>query len=264
MAGDERGVAMAQLKSPGEIEMMREAGRVVARALSAVEAHAAVGVTLKELDDVAAAVITGAGAKSAFLDYHPKWAPTPFAGVICASVNNAVVHGIPDGRQLRDGDLVSVDCGAFLDGWCGDAAVSFVVGEAHSADIDLIAATQAALLRGIEAAQPGGRMGDIGHAIEGPARAAGYGMLENHGGHGIGRAMHEAPQVPNEGRAGRGMKLAAGLVIAIEPMLIRGGDDRYVHAPDGWELRSASGARAAHFEHTVAITAEGPRILTAL
>ncbi|WP_020106164.1 type I methionyl aminopeptidase [Nocardia sp. 348MFTsu5.1] len=253
-----------QLKSPGEIEMMREAGRVVARALSAVEAEAAVGSTLTQLDDVAAAVIKGAGAKPAFLNYHPKWAPTPFAGVICASVNNGIVHGVPDGRELRDGDLVSIDCGAFLDGWCGDAAVSFIVGQEDSADVDLIAATEAALLRGIEAAQPGGRMGDIGHAIAGPARAAGYGLLENHGGHGIGRAMHEAPHVPNQGRVGRGMKLRVGLVIAIEPMLIHGGDDRYIHAADGWELRSASGARAAHCEHTIAITADGPQILTRL
>ncbi|PYE11883.1 methionine aminopeptidase type I [Williamsia limnetica] len=255
---------MVDLKTPGEIEMMREAGRVVARALAAVKSAAVIGSTLKQLDDVAAAVISDAGAKPVFLDYHPNWAPTPFAGVICASVNDAVVHGIPDERQIGDGDLVSIDCGALLDGWCGDAAISFVVGEADQADLDLIAATDAALMRGIEAAQPGAKMGDIGHAIAGPARIAGYGLLEDHGGHGIGRTMHEAPHVPNEGRARRGLKLKPGLVIAIEPMLIRGGTDQYVHAPDGWELRSASGARAAHSEHTVAITESGPQILTTL
>lgn len=255
---------MVELRTHGEIEMMREAGRVVAQALAAVRGAAKIGSTLKDLDDIAAAVIADAGATPVFLDYHPNWAPTPFAGVICASVNDAVVHGIPDERQIHDGDLVSIDCGALLDGWCGDAAISFVVGEADPADLDLIAATDAALLRGIEAAQPGAKMGDIGHAIAGPARVAGFGMLEDHGGHGIGRTMHEAPHVPNEGRAGRGLKLRPGLVIAIEPMLIRGGADGYVHAPDGWELRTIDGSRAAHSEHTVAITESGPQILTTL
>ncbi len=144
---------MSMLKSPDQIAMMREAGRIVANALSAVQKHAAVGISLKELDDVAAAVISDAGAKPAFLDYHPRWAAVPFPGVICTSVNDAVVHGIPNGYVLEDGDLLSVDCGAFLEGWCGDAAVSFVVGTADPEDQDLVEATEAALARGINAAR---------------------------------------------------------------------------------------------------------------
>ncbi|MFE4195267.1 type I methionyl aminopeptidase [Paenarthrobacter sp. NPDC056912] len=253
---------MSMLKSPDQIALMREAGRVVANALGAVREHAAVGVALKELDDVAAAVIADAGARPAFLDYHPRWAAVPFPGVICASVNDAVVHGIPDGYALQDGDLLSVDCGAFLEGWCGDSAISFIVGEANPVDLELIAATEAALARGIEAARVGNKMGDLAYAIGGEAKRAGYGLLADHGGHGIGRTMHAEPPVPNNGRPGRGMKLEEGLVIAIEPMLLLGGKDDYYHDDDEWTLRSSNGLRAAHSEHTVAITAEGPMILT--
>ncbi len=253
---------MSMLKSPAQIALMREAGRVVANALEAVKEHAAVGVSLKELDDVAAAVISDAGAKPAFLDYHPRWAAVPFPGVICTSVNDAVVHGIPNGYVLENGDLLSVDCGAFLEGWCGDAAISFVVGEGDALDLELIAATEAALARGIEAARTGNKMGDLAYAIGGEAKRAGYGLLADHGGHGIGRTMHAEPPVPNIGRPGRGMKLEEGLVIAIEPMLILGGKDDYYHDEDEWTLRSANGRRAAHSEHTVAITAEGPMVLT--
>jgi len=241
---------------------MREAGRVVAKALAAVKEHADVGVSLKELDEVAADVIEGAGAKPAFLDYHPRWAAVPFPGVICASVNDAVVHGIPNGYVLQDGDLLSVDCGAFLEGWCGDAAISFIVGTADPVDQALIDATDAALARGIEAARVGNKMGDLAYAIGGEAKRAGYGLLADHGGHGIGRTMHAEPPVPNIGRPGRGIKLEEGLVIAIEPMLILGGKDDYYHDDDEWTLRSASGNKAAHSEHTVAITADGPMILT--
>lgn len=253
---------MGQIKTSGEIAAMREAGRVVANALAAVKDHAAVGVSLKELDAVAAAVIADAGAVPAFLNYHPKWAPVPFPGVICASVNDAIVHGIPNNYVLADGDLLSVDCGAFLDGWCGDSAVSFTVGTTDPKDLALIEATDAALARGIAAARIGNKMGDIGFAISKLARSAGYGILEDHGGHGIGRAMHEDPHVPNEGRPGRGIKLTQGLVIAIEPMLIMGGRDDYQHSNDGWTLRTLKGRRAAHSEHTIAITADGPQILT--
>ncbi|MET3902556.1 type I methionyl aminopeptidase [Paenarthrobacter sp. 4246] len=253
---------MSMLKTPQQITLMREAGRVVANALRAVKEHAAVGVSLKELDDVAAAVMSDAGARPAFLDYHPRWASVPFPGVICASVNDAVVHGIPNGYALEDGDLLSVDCGAFLEGWCGDAAISFIVGEGDPLDQELIDATDAALARGIEAARVGNKMGDLAYAIGGEARRAGYGLLADHGGHGIGRTMHAEPPVPNIGRPGRGMKLEEGLVIAIEPMLILGGKDDYYHDEDEWTLRSANGRRAAHSEHTVAITADGPMILT--
>jgi len=253
-----------ELKTSREIGVLRQAGRVVAEALAAVRERAGVGVTLTELDQVAAKVINGAGATPAFLGYHPSWAPTPYPGVICASVNDAVVHGVPDRTRLADGDLVSIDCGAFVQGWCGDAAISFIVGTPRPGDAELIASTDAALERGIGAALPGSQLGDLGHAIGSPARKSGYGLLENHGGHGVGRAMHEDPFVPNEGRTGRGYRLRPGLVIAIEPMLIADGTDEYVTDPDGWTLRTASGARAAHSEHTIAITEEGPIVLTAL
>lgn len=253
---------MSMIKSPDEIARMREAGRVVANALAAVKAAAGVGVALKELDEVAASVISDAGATPAFLDYRPRWASVPFSGVICTSVNDAVVHGVPNEYKLQDGDLLSVDCGAFVDGWCGDAAISFVVGTANPEDLALIEATEAALARGIDAARVGNKMGDLAYAIGGAARRAGYGLLADHGGHGIGRTMHADPAVPNEGRPGRGIKLTEGLVIAIEPMLILGGKDDYYHDDDEWTLRSANGRRAAHSEHTVAITADGPVILT--
>ena len=252
-----------ELKTSAEVDAMREAGRVVARCLDAVRAAAAPGVSLKELDDVAHDVMREAGAVPAFLDYHPHFAPGPFPGVICTSVNDAVVHAIPGPHRLAPGDLLSVDCGAFLDGWCGDAAISLVVGdEPDPGDVDLITTTERALTAGIAAAVPGNRLGDLGAAIGAVAREAGYGMLADHGGHGVGRTMHEAPFVPNEGRAGKGMKLRPGLVIAIEPMLLLGGRDDYYHDADGWTLRTADGSRAAHSEHTIAVTADGPRILT--
>lgn len=253
---------MVELKSAAEIEKMAAAGAVVAEALRAIVAHATPGRTTRDLDAVAADVLAGHGATSPFLNYHPRWSPTPFPAVLCTSVNDAVVHGIPTDEVLADGDLVSVDFGAVLDGWCGDAARSFVIGTPRPGDADLIAVTDAALAAGIAAVRPGNTLGDIGAAIAGVARGAGYGMLADHGGHGIGRTMHEDPHVPNEGRAGKGLKLRPGLVIAIEPMLIADGTDDYSHDADGWTLRTASGARAAHSEHTVAVTADGARILT--
>jgi methionyl aminopeptidase len=252
------------LKTPGEIDAMREAGRVVARALQACRDAAAVGVTMKELDAVARDVIFGAGATSPFLDYHPSWAPTPFPGVICASVNDEVVHGIPTERVIEPGDLVSIDCGATLDGWTGDSAISFVVGDARPQDLELIDATERALEAGITAAVAGGHIGDIGYAVDKVARKGRYGNLEDHGGHGIGHTMHEDPFVPNEGRKHKGGELRVGLTIAIEPMFILGGSGQYRHADDGWTLVSRDGGRAAHVEHTIAVTADGPRILTAL
>ena len=253
---------MVEIKTESELAVMREAGRVVARTLDAVKEAAAIGVSLLELDEIAAQVISDAGAKPSFLDYHPRSAPTPYPGVICTSVNDAIVHGIPNGYRIADGDLVSIDCGAYIDGWHGDAAISFVVGKADPADLDLIAATERALRAGIDAAQAGGRLGDISHAVSLVGRAAGYGMTEDHGGHGIGRAMHEDPHLPNEGRPGRGLRLKPGLVLAIEPMLTAGGTDDYRHAADGWTIHTADGSRAAHVEHTVAITEDGPRVLT--
>lgn len=255
---------MIEYRTPAEIDAMREAGRVVARALAAVREAAAVGVSMVELDQVARDVIFGAGATSPFLDYHPDWAPSPFPGVICASINDAVVHGIPTDQRIADGDLVSIDCGAILDGWAGDSAISFVVGTPRGADVDLIATTQQALDAGIDAAQAGNRLGDISHAVGRIARRARLGNLDDHGGHGIGHEMHGDPFVPNEGRARKGLELREGLVLAIEPMFIAGGSGRYRYGDDGWTLYTRDGSRAAHVEHTVAITADGPRILTAL
>ena len=256
---------MVELKTRGEIEAMREAGRVVARALTAVREHADAGVTLEALDEIAHSVIRDAGATSPFLNYRPHFAMTPFPAVICASVNDAALHGIPGGYRLADGDLLSVDCGATLDGWTGDSAISFSVGQNRpAADKRLIDATSAALDAGIAAAIPGGRLSDISAAIAGVGRAAGLGICGDFGGHGIGRKMHEDPHVPNEGRGGRGMRLRAGLVLAIEPWFLAGGKDDYVIDDDGWTIRSADGSRAAHIEHTVAITDDGPWILTQL
>jgi methionyl aminopeptidase len=249
-------------KNPREIEALRAAGRVVELAHRAMREAADVGVTLQELDDVAHGVLREHGAVPTFLDYHPHFAPTPFPGVICASVNDVVVHGIPSDQRLQDGDLVSIDLGATLDGWVGDAARSFVVGTPREEDEALIARTTAALEAGIAAAQPGNRLGDIGHAIESIARGHGYGMPRGWGGHGVGRDMHEDPSVPNEGKPGRGLKLKPGLVIAIEPMFMAGGRDDYRIDDDGWTVRTTDGSRAAHVEHTIAITEDGPEILT--
>jgi methionyl aminopeptidase len=253
---------MVDLKTEAQVEAMAAAGAVVAEALRAVAEHARPGQSTTELDTVAAEVLARHGARSPFLNYHPAWAPRPFPAVLCVSVNDAVVHGIPNGHVLADGDLVSIDFGAILHGWCGDSARSFVVGTPRPEDASLIEATDNALAAGIAAVRPGNTLGDIGYAIASAARGAGYGLLADHGGHGIGRVMHEDPHVPNEGRAGRGMRLRPGLVIAIEPMLIADGTDDYVHDPDGWTLRTASGARAAHSEHTVAVTRDGARVLT--
>lgn len=253
---------MVEIKTDAALEAMREAGRVVAHALAAVREAADVGVGLKELDGVARDVLEKAGARSPFLGYQPSFAPVPFPAVICASVNDAVVHGIPGDYRLRDGDLLSVDCGAMLDGWAGDAAISFTVGTARPADVALIEATGRALEAGIAAAVTGNRIGDISHAIGAVARAGRYGMPADFGGHGIGRRMHEEPDVPNRGRPRRGFPLRHGLVLAIEPMLMAGGRDGYRTDTDGWTLRTADGSRAAHIEHTVAVTEDGPRILT--
>lgn len=197
---------MVQLKTDTHIEAMRASGRVVAQLLAAVRDAAAVGVSLLELDEVARGVLREAGAGSPFLNYRPHFAPTPFPGVICASVNDAIVHGIPNGLRLRDGDLVSIDAGATLDGWAGDSAISFTVGTARPADTRLVETAFAALDAGIAAAVVGNRIGDIAHAIGTVCRTAGYGIPEGFGGHGIGRSMHEDPGVPNEGRPGRGCR----------------------------------------------------------
>jgi methionyl aminopeptidase len=253
---------MVEIKTDSALDAMREAGRVVAQALAAARDSAVVGARLLELDEAAHSVIREAGARSPFLHYHPPFAPTPFPAVICASVNDVIVHGIPDGYRLRDGDLVSIDCGAELAGWTGDAAISFIVGPPRPADLRLITSAQDALTAGIAAAVPGGRIGDIASAIGQAGRAARYGIPSGFGGHGIGRHMHEDPHVPNDGRPGRGLRLRSGMALAIEPMFLGGGSDAFRVAADGWALHTADGSRAAHVEHTVAITDAGPWILT--
>ncbi|MFE4667850.1 type I methionyl aminopeptidase [Streptomyces sp. NPDC056716] len=253
---------MVELKTDTSIDAMHAAGLVVGRALTAVRNAADVGVSLLELDEVARGVLREAGAGAPFLNYRPHFAPIPFPAVICASVNDAIVHGIPGRYRLRAGDLVSIDCGAELDGWVGDSAISFVVGPARPDDLRLIETAERALAAGIGAAVVGNRIGDIAHAIGTVCRAAGYGIVDGFGGHGIGRRMHEDPGVPNEGRPGRGMRLRHGMALAIEPMLIASGSDDWHTAPDGWTLRTNDGSRAAHVEHTVAIMDPGPRVLT--
>ncbi len=255
---------MVEIKTAGEIQAIRAAGRVVAQVLAAVRDQAKAGVRTAELDEVARDVLARAGAVSPFLGYQPGFAPVPFPAVICTSVNDAALHGIPGRYRLADGDLLSVDCGAVLDGWTADAAVSFTVGAppTSTADARLIATTGDALRAGIAAAVPGARIGDISAAIGAAGRAAGYGICIDFGGHGVGRAMHEDPHVPNEGRPRRGHRLVPGLVIAIEPWFLAGGRDIYRIDRDGWTIRSGDGSRAAHAEHTVAVTEDGPQILT--
>jgi methionyl aminopeptidase len=253
---------MVELKSTGEIAAMRATGKVVAAALTAASGAATPGTTLLELDEVARAVLAETGARSTFLGYHPRFASGPYPAALCTSVNDVALHGIPTAYQLRDGDLLSLDFGAELDGWAGDSAVSLVVGVAAAEDERLVRTTREALAAGITAARPGGRLGDISAAIGAVGRGGGYGLHTDFGGHGIGRRMHEDPSVPNDGRAGRGPRLLPGLVIAIEPWFMAGGRDGYRIDPDGWTLRSADGSRTAHVEHTVAITETGPEVLT--
>ena len=253
---------MVEIKTPGEIGAIRAAGRVVAQILAAVRSQATAGIRLAELDETARGLLARADATSPFLGYQPSFAAVPFPAVICTSVNDAALHGIPGRYRLADGDLLSVDCGAVLDGWAADAAISFTIGPPGPADAQLIATARSALQAGIAAAVPGGRIGDISAAIGAAGRAAGYGICVEFGGHGVGRAMHEDPHVPNEGPAGRGHRLRPGLVIAIEPWFLAGGKDSYDIDDDGWTIRSSDGSRAAHMEHTIAVTAGGPVVLT--
>lgn len=254
--------AMVTLKNESELERMREAGRVVGATLRRVADAVEPGVSLAELEAIGAACIAEHGARSSFLGYRPHFADTPYPATLCLSVNDVVVHGIPDDRVLKAGDVVSIDCGAEVGGYHGDAAVTVPVGPVDDGALRLVDATRKALAAGIEAAVPGGRLGDVSSAVETAARP--YGLLEGFGGHGIGTAMHEDPPVPNTGRRGRGMRLREGLVIAIEPMLIEGGRDDGRLLADGWSIATADGSRAAHFEHTVAVTGDGPLVLTAV
>jgi methionyl aminopeptidase len=254
---------MVEYKTPGEIDAMHAAGQVVARVLAAVREQAAIGTRLDELDAAARDVLAAARATSPFLGYQPSPAQSPYPAAICASVNDAALHDIPGRNRLKDGDLLSIDCGALLDGWAADAAISVQVGCRRAEDTRLIGTATRALQAGIAAAVPGGRLGDISAAIGAVGRAARYGICTDFGGHGIGHAMHEDPHIPNDGRPGRGLRLVPGLVIAIEPWFLAGGRDACAIDSNGWTIRSTDGSRAAHVEHTVAITSDGPVVLTA-
>lgn len=253
---------MIELKSPREIEAMRPAGRFVAEVLTALKEKAAVGVNLLELDELAHDMIRRAGATSCYIDYHPSFGASPFGKVLCTSVNDAVLHGLPYDYDLADGDMVSFDFAASVDGWVCDSAVTVIVGEPDPRDQRLIEITNQALDAAIAKARPGNRLGDISAAIGAVAKDYGYTVNTDFGGHGVGRTMHGEPHVPNNGRAGRGMPLRPGLVIAIEPWFMAGTDEIFTD-PDGWTLRSVDGSRGAHSEHTVAITSGDPVVLTA-
>ncbi|MGQ0830459.1 MAG: type I methionyl aminopeptidase [Microthrixaceae bacterium] len=244
-------------RSASDLAKMREAGRVVAEMHDRIRAAIRPGVTTGALDQIGREVLERRGARSNFLGYgHP-----PFAGVICASPNDVIVHGIPGPRVLDEGDIVSIDCGAIVAGWHGDAAFTAGVGTIDAAATRLIEATERALAAGIAAMQPGGRLSDIGAAVQQSAESAGFSVVREYTGHGIGMAMHEDPDVPNWGRPGKGRKLGPGQTYAVEPMVCAGRADT-VLLDDGWTVVTADKGWAAHAEHTIAITDDGPAILT--
>jgi methionyl aminopeptidase len=247
--------ARAALRTPEELAVMRRAGQVVAEMHEVCRAALRPGVTTGELDALAREVLDRRGATSNFLGYGG------FPAVICASVNDEVVHGIPGHRTLDEGDLISIDCGAVVDGWHGDAAFTASVGSPRPGDERLDDIARRSLEAAIDQVRPGRTLGDVGHAIETLVHDAGFSLLEDHCGHGIGRAMHEAPDVPNTGRPGRGLTLEVGMVLAIEPMVCAGAPG-YRVLDDGWTVVTSDGARGAHWEHTVAVTEDGPEVLT--
>lgn len=248
---------LVTLKTPDQIATMRRAGRVVAAVLREVRSAVRPGITTAELDEIAARVIERHGAVSNFLGYHG------YPAVICTSINDEVVHGIPSKkRTLREGDILGIDAGAVVGGWHADAAVTVGIGAISADAAKLIRVTEEALRRAIAEARPGKRLGDLGSAVQRYAEREGYSVVRQYGGHGIGRAMHEdAPFVPNWGEPDRGLPIKEGLTIAIEPMVNAGGAETRLQ-PDGWTVVTADGGLSAHFEHTVAVTARGPEILT--
>ncbi len=243
------------MKSTADFDKMKVAGAVVAAVHAAVREAAVPGVTMLELDAIAHEVIRKADCRPSFLGYHG------FPASICASPNEVIVHGIPDGYKLRDGDILSIDAGAIYEGWHGDAAFTMAVGEVSPEAKQLIEVTEQGLWAGIAAARPGNRLGDVGAAISAVAAPYGYGVVREYIGHGIGRQMHEAPDVPNYGKRGRGLKLKPGMAIAIEPMFNIGTAETSVR-DDGWTVVTQDGELSAHWEHTVLITKEGPVVST--
>lgn len=253
---------MIQVLSPAQVEAARPVGRFVGSTLATLRERTRPGTNLLDIDAWARELIARAGAVSCYVDYAPSFGRGPFGKVICTSVNDAVLHGLPHDYALREGDLLTLDFAVSLNGWVADAAVSFTVGErADPADQRLIETTRQALAAGIAAARPGHRVGDISHAIGRVLTGAGFRVNTEFGGHGVGTTMHQDPHVPNHGRPGRGLTLKPGMLLAIEPWVMAD-TDRLVVDPDGWTLRSATGGRTAHTEHTIAITRTGPQILT--
>ena len=250
---------MVTRKSRREIEKMRVAGRIVAEVLALVESELRPGVSTAHLDRLAERHIRSSGGVPSFVGYGHR--SNPFPASLCISIDDEVVHGIPGDRQIRTGQVVSVDAGAIYDGWHGDGARTFVVGSASADLVALVDTTRLAMMAGIAAAMPGANLGDISAAIEDAATPGGYGIVRPFVGHGIGTEMHQEPQVPNYRTGTRGMKLAEGICLAIEPMLTLGDPDVSIKT-DGWTVVTRDGSTAAHFEHTIAITANGPEILT--
>jgi methionyl aminopeptidase len=252
---------MIELKSPAEIERMRVTGQFVASVLAELGDLADVGVNLLDLEHQARRRIKERGAESCYWDYAPSFGNGPFRNVICLSVNDAVLHGLPHDYVLQDGDVLSLDMAVGIDGWVADSARTVIVGTPAEEDRRLVRATEEALEAGISAAKLGNRLGDISSAIEAVATGYGYPLNTEFGGHGLGRTMHEEPHVPNKGRPGRGLKLQPGMTLALEPWFART-TASIIFDPDGWTIRSADGSRTAHSEHTVAITEDGPLVLT--
>ncbi|GAA3707255.1 type I methionyl aminopeptidase [Zhihengliuella alba] len=253
---------MIEILNPAELARARVTGRLVADILQSVRSRAGVGTNLLEIDRWVKDMILAAGARSCYVDYEPSFGRGPFGHYVCTAVNDAVLHGLPHDYALADGDLLTVDLAVVLDGVAADSAISFLVGDARpSESVALIETTERALEAGIAAARPGARIGDISHAIGTVLGEAGYPVNTEFGGHGIGSTMHQDPHVPNTGRPGRGYTLRPGLMLALEPWAMVD-TARLVTDPDGWTLRSATGCRTAHSEHTVAITDDGAEILT--
>jgi methionyl aminopeptidase len=250
---------MVTRKSRDEIARMRRAGRLVAEVLALVESELKPGVTTGHLDQLAERHIRSARGVPSFKGYGDR--RNPFPASLCISIDDEVVHGIPGNREIRDGQVVSVDAGAIVDGWHGDAARTFVVGDRGPEVDKLVATTRLAMMAGISAAVPGARIGDISGAIEDVARPGGYGIVRQFVGHGIGTEMHQDPQVPNYRSGPKGLELVPGICLAIEPMLTLGSHEVAVK-PDGWTVVTRDGSLAAHFEHTIAVTENGPEILT--
>lgn len=252
---------MIELKTAAEIEKMRITGGFVAEVLTELSGMAAIGVNLLDLEHHARDMIKRRGAQSCYWDYDPSFGKGPFRNVICLSVNDAVLHGLPHDYRLCDGDVLTMDFAVSIDGWVADAARTVIVGTPTDADVRLVRATEEALAAGIAAARPGNRLGDISAAIGAVAADYGYSVNAEFGGHGLGRTMHEDPHVPNIGRPGRGLKLRAGMTLALEPWWAAG-TNRIRYDRDGWTIRSADGSRTAHTEDTLAITEAAPLVLT--